>query len=513
MSQKINLDALIPRADLALADNDPVGKRKDTISAADMQVDAFFLLNLYKPDFQRETSEWDIQKASDFVRSFLTSELIPAIILWQSKSGRIFVIDGAHRLSSLIAWINDDYGDGSISRAFYGSNISDEQLQIASKMRAHVEKEIGAYKVYLQAIRAPGSYDQATVQTARNLSSLAIQLQWVEGDVTSAERSFFNINQKASPINQTEMKIIKNRRKPIGISARAIINKGKGHKYWASFDPKVQNEIETIANEIFEIFFLPKLQTPIKTTEVPMCGKYNSNALAIVFDFLDICTNPLTKNVVDSDGQLTVACLKQARKIARLINSNHASSLGLHPLIYFYSMNGSFRVASFYSVTALVMDMDIRNRKNLFIKHRTAFERIYFSSTIIIQHLIRKARGARASLISVRDYLNEVLDYLEKGIAEDAVIIELQKTDKYKSLPLTSQLPQVEEDVDFAASQKSEVFIRSALPHMNHCSICGGYLHQNSISIDHIQRKQDGGLAEVANGQVSHPYCNTGYKN
>ena len=218
-------------------------------------------------------------------------------------------------------------------------------------------------------------------------------------------------------------------------------------------------------------------------------------------------------NQDDSDGQLTVACLKQARKIARLINSNHASSLGLHPLIYFYSINGSFRVASFYSVTSLVMDMDARNRKDMFIEHRAAFEKIYLNSTIIIQHLIRKARGARASMIAVRDFLNDILDNLAKGVNEDAIITELLKTDKYKGVPLAQQSSQDEEGTDFAASQKSEVFIKSALPLINHCAICGGYLHKNSISIDHIQRKQDGGLAEVANGQVSHPYCNTGYKN
>jgi len=45
--------------------------------------------------------------------------LIPAIILW--NSGRyIFTIDGAHRLSALIAWVLDDYGDGIISQTFFG---------------------------------------------------------------------------------------------------------------------------------------------------------------------------------------------------------------------------------------------------------------------------------------------------------------------------------------------------------------------------------------------------------
>jgi len=33
-------------------------------------------------------------------------------------------IDGAHRLSALIAWVNDDYGAGAISQRFFGDNIS-----------------------------------------------------------------------------------------------------------------------------------------------------------------------------------------------------------------------------------------------------------------------------------------------------------------------------------------------------------------------------------------------------
>lgn len=45
------------------------------------------------------------------------------------------------------------------------------------------------------------------------------------------------------------------------------------------------------------------------------------------------------------------------------------------------------------------------------------------------------------------------------------------------------------------------------------CAICGGLLHTHSISIDHIQRKRDGGLGCVENGQLTHPYCNTGVKN
>lgn len=54
------------------------------------------------------------------IESFVNDELVPAIILWRNQGGYIFVIDGAHRLSSLGAWINDDYGDGPISISFMG---------------------------------------------------------------------------------------------------------------------------------------------------------------------------------------------------------------------------------------------------------------------------------------------------------------------------------------------------------------------------------------------------------
>lgn len=66
---------------------------------------------------------------------------------------------------------------------------------------------------------------------------------------------------------------------------------------------------------------------------------------------------------------------------------------------------------------------------------------------------------------------------------------------------------------DFDAHKKSEIYIRSTLPNAPKCQICHGFIHRNSISIDHIQRKEDGGLATIENGQLTHPYCNTGYKN
>ncbi|HMO20558.1 MAG TPA: HNH endonuclease signature motif containing protein [Candidatus Melainabacteria bacterium] len=43
--------------------------------------------------------------------------------------------------------------------------------------------------------------------------------------------------------------------------------------------------------------------------------------------------------------------------------------------------------------------------------------------------------------------------------------------------------------------------------------MCGGAIHLNSITIDHIVRKSDGGLGVSDNGQIAHPFCNSTVKN
>lgn len=513
MSDKVNLDALIPREDLEITENTQRGKRKDTVSISDVASDGFFLLNIYKPDFQRETTEWDILKVCNFVESFLNNELIPALILWQSSGGSVFVIDGAHRLSSLIAWVNDDYGDGVISRRFFNGNIPEEQLVIAEKARKYIDRAVGPYSKYKNALYNPSVYDENIVKTARVLSSAAIQLQWVEGDVSSAEKSFFNINQQGAAINPTELDLIKSRKKANCISARAIMRMGMGHKYWSEFSEDKQTEIENISKDLYEIMFLPKLQTPVKTLDVPMCGKHNNNSLPIIYEFINICNKNSKFGDDDKTGDETISCLKETRRIARMINSNHVSSLGLHPLIYFYAKNGSFRVSAFYAFALLVIELDGKNKKDVFIKNRKEFETIFYKNSSFVQAIARKYRSSRNGMPKTKDFFMEIINKLDSGIDSSTVIDEIRKMKDYQYLPDANVDADDISAADFNTSKKSEVYIGQVLASAPRCKICGGYLHRNSISIDHIERKQDGGKATIDNGQITHPYCNTGYKN
>jgi len=67
--------------------------------------------------------------------------------------------------------------------------------------------------------------------------------------------------------------------------------------------------------------------------------------------------------------------------------------------------------------------------------------------------------------------------------------------------------------VDFKNETKSAAFIRQSIKSAVKCPICGGHLDpQKSMSYDHIQRKSDGGKGTVDNCDLTHHFCNTGYK-
>src|SRR6201999_2083086 len=105
------------------------------LKLSDLLPDAAIRRQLRKPEFQRETNHWTPDQVVKLITSFIDEDVIPSIILWRSANF-IFVIDGAHRLSALCAWIQDDYGDGTESKSFYADEISNEQKKVATRIRS-----------------------------------------------------------------------------------------------------------------------------------------------------------------------------------------------------------------------------------------------------------------------------------------------------------------------------------------------------------------------------------------
>lgn len=455
---KVNLDAQIVREDFAVADVRDSGKKKDTISIEDVKADSFFFSNLRKPDFQRETNEWDAEKVASLIKSFVDGDLIPAIILWRNSAGYLFVIDGSHRLSALAAWINDDYGDGVRSKEFYDGVISEEQVTAAHEARRLVNKNVGSYEDCKLALSRPDKVRPEIVQYAKNLGALSVQLQWVEGDAAKAENSFFKINQQAAPIDKTELRLLKERTKPFSIAARAIIRSGKGHKYWSNFKNDIQDQIQIHAREINEILFSPSLKTPIRTLELPLAGKiYSAAALPLVVDMIGIISD--VANEKDDTGSATIEVLKNVKAIVQKINSSHPGSLGLHPAVYFYSHEGRHKTSSFLALTDFVKQLDSKAKKDQFIKIRAQFEQFLINYDYVLQQINRKYRIAQASYPHISRLLALVMQKLNEGGSIDESLVSIQQTSDFSFLTLNR--PDViggESGKKFDSGDKSAIF-------------------------------------------------------
>ncbi|VUD68902.1 hypothetical protein TDB9533_04261 [Thalassocella blandensis] len=512
---KVALDALLPREDFDGDETPSSAKKKESFSISDLREDDFFYLTLRKPDFQRETNEWTPQKISGLIKSFIYGELIPAVILWRSKSGYNFVIDGSHRVSSLIAWINDDYGDGAITKQSFNGMVPEELIQMGERTRKLVEKEVGKYADYQLALKFPERVSDEIQRNAKNLGSIAVQLQWVEGDADVAEASFFKINQQAAKIDPTELKLIKSRKKANGIASRAIIKGGKGHQYWDKFSEEKSKEIKSLAEEINKSFFLPKLKNPVKTLDLPIGGKgYSSQSPLLIFEYVNTVNGVGSGEDVENDesGDDTIKFLKKSRKISNLINSTHPSSLGLHPAVYFYSKTGRHKTASFFAVTEFLIELERKNKLNYFTDNREAFEETLIEYDFINQQILRHYRSSSKAVPHIKNFMITLLDELSDNGKELAIKNTLKHED-FKFLKMSDDVSEDTESEDFSSAVKSATFITEALLNAIRCKICNSRIHVNSITIDHKDRKKEGGLGGRDNAQLAHPYCNSTYKN
>lgn len=511
----VDLDALVPREDFEVSDIDrDSGDRIQTIQIRDLEKNTFFYQDMRKPDFQRETNEWDPNRVCALIESFVQGDLIPAIILWKNKGSFTFVLDGSHRLSALISWVNDDYGDGEISKKFYDRSIPEDQIKLAQKTREKVRKEIGSYKDHIMALEYPEKTSDVIKRNSKIIATRGLQLQWVNGDADKAEASFFKINQSAATINDTEIYLLKKRKKANGVAARAIIRSGTGHKYWSRFPEEEKNEIENLAKEINEILFIPPLKNPIKTLDLPIGGKvFSTSTLTLILNFVNI------SNAIEKDGDLedditgkdTIEFLKKCQDSIRRINSGHPGSLGLHPAVYFYSRDGRYKIASFYGILTFVMGLEINKKFKEFITIREGFEEFILDYDFFIQQIGRRYRSAFGSYRYIKEFYDTVMNKLLEKKSSDEIVKEITNDKKFNYL--TTQHEKRETvSKDFTREVKSEAFMVRALKAALKCEICKGYIHQNSIQFDHAQRKSEGGGGGVENVQLSHPYCNTTFK-
>lgn len=518
MAQRVNLDAMIRREDFAREIKDSAAPEIiRELKLSDLLPTTPIRRQLRKPDFQRETNHWTPDQVLKFLTSFIDGDVIPSIILWRSTNF-IFVIDGAHRLSALCAWISNDYGDNTVSKAFYSDEITKEQKRIATRVRKLIDTSIGSF-ASLEAMVGKPSSDQAG-QRAGAMFTRPIVLQTVVGNAKVAEDSFFAINTQGTPLDDTEEFLIRNRRKPVAIGARAIVRAGAGHPYWSAFSQKNQVEVVKLAGRMFAILFEPEVTSPIKTLDLPLGGSASPvDALAVLIDFLIVANSKSTDKDPnpaiyqdDETGDTTIEVLLGGLKIANRISGNSDESLGLHPAVYFANDKGKSSRFLFLGMCALIAEKLRNNDKGWFKKFtlaRKSTERFLLDNKsaigVVLQNLGKKTRIPR---------MRDMLAYL---VSEGGGEKVLDTGDVFKHIGLSGKiydLTAMKRGTSFSDDTKSQIFLREALKSAQVCPICGGLLDAaKSVSYDHVTRVREGGFGTAENGQMVHPYCNTGMKN
>ena len=518
----VNLDAMIRREDFEaeVGDSTDQSRPGHELYIQSLTQDGR-LASMRKPRFQRETSAWSPRIVAEFIRSVVDGDVIPAVIMWRSPlTGKIFVIDGAHRLSALIAWTSNDYGDRDISQPFFGYQIEPAQMSIANAARNAIETEVGTYRKLRSYVKSPDSApDEKALKRSNNIMNNPIYIQWVFGDADAAERSFVRINSTAVAIDATEKILIETRKKPAGLAARALMHAGAGHEYWSKFPEGTRSSISTLAKDVYDYLIKPIVEYPVIALDLPSPDRgYSASSAKTVLDLVDYLNSNkdqqhISKVPDDVDGKETVKYLNVVKAAtSRVFGRQHSGSLALHPGVYCFGVTGKFIPKAFIGAVAFIASLEKSNRFFEFTKCRAEFEQFLLDHKDFMNQIgSSQGSGGRRGIPSVIALYDIVFESVNSGNERSKIIDKISAHPKLRFLVAEqTELPMGGKR--FTDDDKKAVLLRETLSAELTCPICKARLYRKDRSHDHIDRLQDGGTSSASNLQLTHPYCNTGYK-
>jgi hypothetical protein len=540
-THKVNLEALIAREDFeSSSDSSAQLGTEPLFKVEELQKGKLYFSVLRKPDFQRQTNNWTPEMIVDFVQNFLDGNLIPSIIIWHSKqSGKVFIVDGAHRVSALIAWVNDDYGDGPISRSLLGQ-ITPVEERFHKATKALMAERVGDYARLVHVALNSDGADPEMVRRGRAIATLRPPIQKVEGTATIAEESFLKINGNPATIDPTELDLIRARRKPNALAARALMVRGVGRKDLEKFGSTREKEIISAAQRAYDVIFGPiQLQElTSQSPDIPRAGQpYSKESFQMGLDMVNIF-NGVTpamwqapkgkssnKNTVvplsdDADGSVTLAFLERVEQAGNLISDNDGGSLGFDPAVYAYGDTGKFHSAAYLASLVFAQELKEQNRLRPFTTVRNSFEEFLVRHKGFINDLLGSKGGRTRPLESILTMHRIILSSLLSDIADDSKIIAILKADqKLIGLEENKNDSTGPEDSTeskgkkrFSKTAQAVAIVREILAHRPRCTICGSRVPPHSRSKDHVIRAADGGSGHSDNLAFTHPYCNQGHK-
>jgi len=148
---------------------------------------------------------------------------------------------------------------------------------------------------------------------------------------------------------------------------------------------------------------------------------------------------------------------------------------------------------------------------NKFIKNREQLEMIIIKYSFVFQQIQRKWRQSKRAYNKVEQFYLDLIDVIDDSESENEIIDKMSKKYNYLDFSIVDNLESSKKS-SFSSGKRRVIKTIELASHLPKCAICQGFLSPNSVSVDHIVRKQNGGDASLKNGQLTHYYSNTTFK-
>lgn len=560
---KVYLDHLIERENLRYKQPDTrlratKGTPDSLLRLIDIERQEETARSLRKPDFQRATTAWSPDDCLSLLDSLINYQVIPSIIMWRSsENGFRYILDGGHRVSVVIAWLMDDWGDN-----YSGSQLTPAQQQMNLKaghaIRELVAERIGTIDEYKLAAEQmyqltkdrkspademdPVAFERGLFYQSLRGGDIAFNILWVDGDYNTAERSFLKINKSGRQLSEWETKLIEHRDSSIARTIMSIASVSSSSYYWpeSSYDDEtLQQKIGEILDSIRyleHILLYPEYKRPITSLTQPLLVASQEKKPYYIAEFLTVIKGyrgqvSETQQLLESDRDATerqivengYELVTQARGLIDHIVGNPDrhdpanKSLELVPLLYFYKSDGTYIRSLFYGFLYFLIkgtDDEIRRRKEILCAYRESFEHVLLRDKDTVVSMIGRNVGSGSEVtLHTSNYYQELLQALTDhngDIESDDFLTHYVgilntliggRPKSHKKETVKSRL--------FTQKQKNTALVEAFLKDSTRCGICGGRLDPaRKLQHDHKKPVSEGGTTSASNQAITHPFCN-----
>jgi len=562
---RVYLDHLIQRDSFLYRrvqqDAEEPAQQRDHLTISSLYGEDSVKQYLRKPDFQRSTWAWSPEDCVSLLDSVLNEQVVPSVIMWLSPDNLQYVLDGGHRISVLLAWMSDDWGDRVQADRFADSELVSETRKAARRVRELlIDRSIGSFEDHQLAARkfdnafrahSDPNEELSPVELARaklvrrwKAVNMGFPILWVKGDHETAEKSFLKINKSGRRLSDWETKFVENRSSAF---ARAIMSVAIPHQAERCWPAQIQGgvrrrdpDIAGIAQQVVEkaaalhdLLFKPPFRTPVSDPRLPLMGApFSQPELkpAWISELLTITEGSsgsraqteklLRRGLNDPPARIVTGGLRIIKTALDAVGHLHGPSprsLALAPLVYYYNAQGVYVRSLLYGMLFWLNsgnDEEKLQRKLTFAVYRKYFEHLLLEkkSLIVARTTRRIGSGTEVTQQTAR-YYNGLLSLLMAHAGEVSTdefshgheeLLETLGANDEKSKRALARHQRT-----FRGGQRTGVEVREFLASLQHCEICGGRFYPGQFTqIDHVQEYSAGGFTTSDNGRSTHPFCN-----